>query len=72
MREEMREALHDIRDMERLINRIVYKNANCQDLINLKIRSGACRRLKNVFWERCQSFCRAVPKSSMPSRIFMI
>lgn len=36
MREEMREALRGVRDMERLINRIVYKNANCQDLNNLK------------------------------------
>ncbi len=36
MREEMREALGGVRDMERLINRIVYKNANCADLTNLK------------------------------------
>ena len=46
MREEMREALHDIRDMERLINRIVYKNANCQDLINLKNLLGCLPTLK--------------------------
>ena len=35
MREEIMAALHEIRDMERLINRIVYKNANCPDLLNL-------------------------------------
>ena len=28
-------ALHEVRDMERLINRIVYKNANCPDLLSL-------------------------------------
>lgn len=36
MREEITEALHQVRDMERLINRIAYKNANCPDLLNLK------------------------------------
>ena len=36
IREEMRESLKGVRDIERLINRIVYKNANCGDLINLK------------------------------------
>ena len=35
MRAEMMEALKGVRDMERLINRIVYKNANAPDLINL-------------------------------------
>ena len=35
LRAEMMEALKGVRDMERLINRIVYKNANCPDLINL-------------------------------------
>ncbi len=35
MRAEMTEALRNIRDMERLINRIVYKNANCGDLTGL-------------------------------------
>lgn len=36
MREEITEALRQVRDMERLINRIAYKNANCPDLLNLK------------------------------------
>ncbi len=36
MREEMRELLKGVRDIERLINRIVYKNANCGDLKSLK------------------------------------
>ncbi len=35
MREEIMAALHEVRDMERLINRIVYKNANCPDLLSL-------------------------------------
>ncbi len=35
LREELREALGGVRDIERLINRIVYKNANCADLIGL-------------------------------------
>ncbi len=35
MRAEMMEALKGVRDMERLINRIVYKNANCADLTGL-------------------------------------
>ncbi len=35
MRAEMMEALRGVRDMERLINRIVYKNANCGDLLGL-------------------------------------
>lgn len=35
-RAELGEALKQISDMERLINRIVYKNANCGDLTGLK------------------------------------
>lgn len=35
MRAEMIETLRGVRDMERLINRIVYKHANCPDLTNL-------------------------------------
>ena len=35
LRAEMIEALSKIRDIERLINRIVYKNANCGDLLSL-------------------------------------
>ncbi len=35
LRAEITEALAKIRDMERLINRIVYKNANCGDLLGL-------------------------------------
>lgn len=37
LRAEMIEALSKIRDIERLINRIVYKNANCGDLLGLSV-----------------------------------
>ncbi len=37
LREEICEALRKISDMERLINRIVYKNAGCADLTGLKL-----------------------------------
>ncbi len=36
LRAEITDALKNVRDIERLINRIVYKNANCADLLNLK------------------------------------
>ncbi len=36
MRAEIIESLKGVRDIERMINRIVYKNANCPDLIGLK------------------------------------
>ena len=35
LREEIREALRGVRDIERVINRIVYKNAHCPDLLGL-------------------------------------
>ncbi len=37
LRAEMTEALKQISDMERLINRIVYKNAGCGELTSLKL-----------------------------------
>ncbi len=36
MRAEIIDALRGVRDIERMINRIVYKNANCSDLTGLK------------------------------------
>ncbi len=42
MRAEMTEALSNVKDIERLINRIVYKNANAPDLMNL---AGSLRQL---------------------------
>lgn len=36
MREEIRGILRGVSDIERLINRIVYKNANCTDLLGLQ------------------------------------
>jgi len=45
MREEMITALRGVRDIERLINRIVYKNANCGDLLGL---SSSLKQLPNL------------------------
>jgi DNA mismatch repair protein MutS len=46
LREELREALRGIYDVERLICRIVYGNANARDLIALKKSLKNVRRLK--------------------------
>ncbi len=45
MRTEIIETLKSVRDMERLINRIVYKNANCADLLGLSASVGQLPKL---------------------------
>lgn len=37
LREELREAMNPIRDMERLLSKVACKTANCRDLVGLKI-----------------------------------
>ncbi|MBE5040097.1 DNA mismatch repair protein MutS [Ructibacterium gallinarum] len=54
LRAEIVEALKKIADIERLINRIVYKNAGCADLTGLKI---SLQQLPDI--ARCLEDCQA-------------
>ncbi|WP_129597133.1 DNA mismatch repair protein MutS [Anaerophilus nitritogenes] len=48
IREELKEALKNVYDLERLVVRISYGNANARDLINLKSSLGALPKIKNI------------------------
>lgn len=49
-REELREYLNPIYDLERLITRVTYMSANPRDLIAFKIQSECFRRSKH-YWK---------------------
>ena len=54
LREELIESLKNIQDIERIINKITYKTANCQDLLGLKKSFGYLPLIKQSV-SRCQS-----------------
>ncbi|WP_053957292.1 DNA mismatch repair protein MutS [Inediibacterium massiliense] len=48
IREELKEALKNVYDLERLVVRISYGNANARDLVNLKSSLGALPKIKDI------------------------
>ena len=48
MRQELREALNDVYDLERLITRVSYMNANPRDILALKQSIGAISRIQSL------------------------